>query len=276
MFSFLYAPLPDVKAYLDRIQTDRSPEVSKEYLDYLIYKHQLNVPFENIDINVYKKQADLGIEALFEKIVTNKRGGVCFELNALFYSLLEAIGFHVYPCLAKVLLGIPSDKTPGFHRGNIVELDGKLYFCDVGFGGPQPSFAVELNGEIQEKNHERFRAVKAPITKDNNDWWRIDMFTVGEEFLSVMLIQARPYDQIDFLAPSYFICDQNQKLVDRFTAFLLLNIKREDGNASLTNDEFKKNIRGEFTDIKVDGSEEVIRDIAETFKLPVELIRDIL
>ncbi len=277
MFSPLYAPIPDVDAYLDRIQADKKISLTKEYLDHLIYQHQTHIPFENIDIHVYKKQANLAICDLFQKIVKEQRGGVCFELNALFYSLLEAIGFHVYPCLAKVLLGIPSEKSPGFHRGTIVELESKLYFCDVGFGGPQPSFAVELNSElIQEKNHERFRLVQAPITEDNKDWWRLDMLMEGDEALSIMRIEAKPYDQVDFLAPCYFICDHSQNLVDHFTANLLLNIKLPEGNASLTNREFKKHIRGEMTVTTVDASPEIISDIARTFQLPEKLVQNIL
>ena len=60
MFSFLYSPLPDTDAYLTRIGASKDVSLTKEYLDHLIYQHQINVPFENIDICHFKKQSDLG------------------------------------------------------------------------------------------------------------------------------------------------------------------------------------------------------------------------
>ena len=45
MYEALYASVPDADAYLVRIQRKRRDVLTKEYLDDLIYGHQLHVPF---------------------------------------------------------------------------------------------------------------------------------------------------------------------------------------------------------------------------------------
>lgn len=47
------------------------------------------IPFENIDI-ILNKNVSLEIKnKIFEKIIKNKRGCCCFELNGLFACLLQ-------------------------------------------------------------------------------------------------------------------------------------------------------------------------------------------
>ena len=61
----------------------------------------MSIPFENLDIhnNVPIK---LSIEKIFDKVVNQNRGGLCYELNGLFYELLNAIGFDVKIISARV------------------------------------------------------------------------------------------------------------------------------------------------------------------------------
>lgn len=33
---------------------------------------------------------------------------------------------------------------PVLHRGNLVYLDDGVYYCDVGYGGPQPGASVKI------------------------------------------------------------------------------------------------------------------------------------
>ena len=50
MYEALYASVPDADAYLERIHRKRRTALTKEYLDDLIYGHQIHVPFENLDV----------------------------------------------------------------------------------------------------------------------------------------------------------------------------------------------------------------------------------
>lgn len=73
----------DRSAYLARIGYQGPVVPSMETLRGLHLSHVLTVPFENLDIHL-GRPISLEPSALFEKIVTSRRGGYCFELNGLF------------------------------------------------------------------------------------------------------------------------------------------------------------------------------------------------
>jgi N-hydroxyarylamine O-acetyltransferase len=62
------------------------------------------VPFENLDI-ARERPIRLTEEALWDKIVVQKRGGFCYELNGLFAWLLRQSGFDVSYLNARVYNG---------------------------------------------------------------------------------------------------------------------------------------------------------------------------
>lgn len=148
MFEFDYEPLPDLEQYLKRIGYSGSRELTRETLNQLVYAHQCAVPFENLDPHDYKKPVVITTEHLYEKVVEHNRGGYCFELNGAFVTLLRAMGFDAYSCMCRVSVRADSLR-PVMHRACIVRLDGKQYYCDVGFGGPMAPFAVELSQQKQ-------------------------------------------------------------------------------------------------------------------------------
>lgn len=125
--------IPDAGKYLERIGYTGKIEVTKECLDSLIVAHHRSVPFENLDVCDLDRNIVLTPEHLFEKIVLNRRGGYCFEMNGAFLFLLKALGFEVTPAYCRVAR--PDVLSPIMHRGVLVYLDNKTYFCDVGFGG---------------------------------------------------------------------------------------------------------------------------------------------
>lgn len=153
---FNYDKLPSVDAYLERIGYTGSREVSLETLNALILAHQMTVPFENLDCHAYGERIRLDMPHLFEKVVTNRRGGYCFELNGIFLSLLRDLGFDAYNCLGRIVVAPGEPIRPILHRAILVRLDGKLYVCDVGFGGPMAPFAIEVSSERQTVNGETF------------------------------------------------------------------------------------------------------------------------
>src|SRR6185503_11310160 len=83
-----------IKAYLERINYRGSIAPTAETLRDLQVAHLLAVPFENLSIHA-NEPVVLDDESLFTKIVANRRGGFCYELNGLFAALLRALGFNV-------------------------------------------------------------------------------------------------------------------------------------------------------------------------------------
>ncbi|WP_303312680.1 arylamine N-acetyltransferase [Hymenobacter sp. BT730] len=122
----------NVNAYLERIHYHGTPRVTFHTLAALQLGHMREVPFENLAI--HDQQPILLDEALlFTKIVRNRRGGFCYELNGLFAKLLQEIGFTVTLISAEVC---QKDGTfgPAFdHLALLVELDD-VFLVDVGFG----------------------------------------------------------------------------------------------------------------------------------------------
>ena len=144
MIGFSYPEVPDVDAYLALLGLQRPEKPDLEFLDELIYRHQLTVPFDTMDTYLTKQLAPLDIDVLFQKVVYEHRGGYCFQLNSLFCSLLVSLGYNAWGVFARVYIG-PFMSGVG-HRGTVVNIDGKKYFLDVGCGGAMPSFAVEIGG----------------------------------------------------------------------------------------------------------------------------------
>lgn len=84
----------DRDAYLARIglSGDLAPEIFT--LRRLQRAHLLSIPFENLDIHL-GRLVRLDEAALFDKIITRRRGGFCYELNGLLALLLEDLGYRV-------------------------------------------------------------------------------------------------------------------------------------------------------------------------------------
>lgn len=121
----------NIRHYIERIKYSGPLAPTTEVLANLQTAHLLHVPFENLDIH-YNRPIDL--TNLFDKIVTRKRGGFCYELNGLFYELLKEIGFTVKMVSARVYDG-KKDYSPEFdHMALIVMSDNNKYLVDVGFG----------------------------------------------------------------------------------------------------------------------------------------------
>ena len=125
----------DLDAYLARIGYAGSRDASLDTLKALHLLHPQAIPFENID-PFLGRPVRLDLASLQDKIVAGGRGGYCFEHNLLFMHVLKALGFQVSGLAARVLWGQPEDAiTARSHMLLRVELDGRTYIADVGFGG---------------------------------------------------------------------------------------------------------------------------------------------
>jgi len=123
----------DVEAYLRRIEYDGPRSPSGQTLRELHRQHLYTVPFENLDIALGVPIA-LDPDALFDKIVSRKRGGFCYELNSLFSELLKGLGFRVEMLSARVRSADGSFSREFDHMLLKVALEEESYIADVGFG----------------------------------------------------------------------------------------------------------------------------------------------
>jgi N-hydroxyarylamine O-acetyltransferase len=122
----------DVEAYLQRIAYDGPRQPAYATLRSLHRQHLFTVPFENLDIRL-GTPIRLDREALFDKIVTRRRGGFCYELNGLFCELLSALGFSVEMLSARVRREDGDFSSEFDHMLLKVSLQDE-WIADVGFG----------------------------------------------------------------------------------------------------------------------------------------------
>lgn len=169
------------QAYLERIgfqKTLQDITADRATLDELTFLHQCTIPFETIDMHHCTCPPDLAVEVVFNKMVTERRGGYCFELNYLYELLLAALGYNVRPIMCRAVRGRPG-RMPINHRGIIVELDTGTHFVDVGFGGPLAAGSLALVEGIEQIVQGEFYIMK----KVDDNWWAIERKSQGKKDL---------------------------------------------------------------------------------------------
>jgi len=99
---------PDLEAYLARIGYAGPRAATAEVLTAVHVAHAATIPFENLDILLGRTIAT-GLPAIVRKLVHDRRGGYCFEQNALLGAALRALGFTVAPFLGRVRWQVPAE-----------------------------------------------------------------------------------------------------------------------------------------------------------------------
>lgn len=146
----------DLNAFLNRIHCHEEIDTSLSSLANLQKAFLSSVPFENLNIHAGIK-LDFSEAAVFDKIIKHRRGGVCYENNAVFYDALTALGFTTKMIAAEMF---PSTQASGKydHMALVVHILGKDYLVDVGngryFGDPVP-----LSGDYQVQGEDAFYKV---------------------------------------------------------------------------------------------------------------------
>ena len=186
---------------------------------------------------------------LFDKIVTRKRGGFCYELNGLFYDLLKAIGFTVKMVSARVYNGKNSYSKEFDHMALIVTIAGDHFLVDVGFG----EFAlnpikIELNKEINdpagifriENFDERYKVVKKK--------------SGSGEFIPEYIFSEKERQLEDF----YGMCNYHQTSSDsHFMKKMICSLPRENGRITLAGDTIKITEDGLVSQRKLNDEQEI-------------------
>ena len=236
----------DTKKYLERINYAGATNTTLEVLSTLQRLYLMHVPFENLDIHNNTK---IDLTNLFDKIVTRKRGGFCYELNGLFYDLLKAIGFTVKMVSARVYNGKNGYSKEFDHMTLIVTIADDDFLVDVGFGEfALTPIKIELNKEINdpaeifkiEHLDETYKVVK----KKN---------TVGE-FIPEYIFSEKERQLQDF----YGMCNYHQTSSEsHFTKKIICSLPMENGRITLTGDTLKITENGLVSQRKLSDEQEI-------------------
>jgi N-hydroxyarylamine O-acetyltransferase len=192
----------DAAAYLHRIGYHGSPAPTLDVLRALHRAHLTTVPFENLDIHAGRR-IRLDRAAFFEKIVGERRGGFCYELNGLFGELLASLGFEVSLLSARVARDDGGFGPEFDHMLLLVNLDQR-WIADVGFGRCfEAPLALDEPTE-QEADGTLYRVVAG------GDGFRLESRAPGAEPAAEYTFSLRPRALEEFSG----MCDHHQTSPD--------------------------------------------------------------
>ncbi|MEV7108250.1 arylamine N-acetyltransferase family protein [Streptomyces atroolivaceus] len=244
-----------VDAYLERIGAARPARADAVALRELQLRHLMTVPFENLSIH-FAENIVLEEEKLVAKIVDDRRGGFCYELNGSFATLLRELGFHVTLLQARVFgdggrLGIPYD-----HVALRVETDDGTgpWLADVGFGD-HALRPLELDARTEQDDPcGGFRFRDAPqgdldLLRDGSRQFRLDL---------------RPRVLADFRAGAWY---HRTSPDSHFTRSLVCSRRTEDGRVTLRGRTLITTVRGEREETELGDDAEVLAAYRDHFGL---------
>ncbi|MEO6083498.1 MAG: arylamine N-acetyltransferase [Umezawaea sp.] len=179
-----------VDAYLAHIGAQRPQRADVAALRHLQERHVLSVPFETIAF--YTREPVPHSTSAVRKIVDQRRGGSCFELNSAFALLLRALGYELDILQGRIYRNSVLDSRPG-HMALRVRTPGLpgpgevSWLVDVG-QGRNSRYPLRLDAhEPQEDPHGTYLLVNAPegdvdVLLDGNPIYRMESRVISEEY----------------------------------------------------------------------------------------------
>lgn len=172
--------------YLRRINLSKKISVNFECLKSIHHAQHTSIAFENFDICL-GKSIHLEPESIFQKLVNQKRGGYCFELNGLLLLALQTFKFEVRPLLGRVhLSGEPGGKS---HQTLLITLNGKKWIVDAGFGAESPPTPIPLtDNEPITFGNQTYRLIESKLfgymlqSKPDDNWKNLYSFDLSHVF----------------------------------------------------------------------------------------------
>jgi len=262
----------DISEYLKRINYSGEITTNIDVLNRLQFSHLITVPFENIDIQC---KAIIELENSYNKIVNNKRGGFCYELNYSFYQLLKEIGFEVKMISARVFSNENNEFGPEYdHMALITTIQTKEYLVDVGFGEfSLYPLALELN-IIQNDPRGDFI-----IEQYDDEYLMVKKMNKSNTFSVEYIFSTRERMIEEF----YQMCKYHQtNIKSHFTQKLICSLATIDGRITVSDKILKKTKNGVVSEQNLKNEEEIRLILFNDFnikippnlQLPVKKCRD--
>ncbi len=234
----------DLAGYFDRVGYSAPAEATVETLHALVAAHNRSIPFENLDPLMGIPVADLGPDALSDKLIRRRRGGYCYEQNGLMGYVLVELGFGVERLAGRVVWMNPDPVLPAqTHQVlsvTVPGVDGR-FLVDVGFGGQTLTSPIRLQaGPVQRTRHEPYRL------REHREGYLLEAQIRGD-WQPLYMFSTRPQPRIDLEVGSWYVSTYpNSAFVVGLTA-------------ALVTDDARWNLRGRNLAIHRGGETERIR-----------------
>lgn len=157
-----------------RLNLKKRNDVTFEELPTILFSFAHTIPFENLDV-IARNTNQISLENLREKILTSSRGGLCYELNTLFYYFLRDCGYDVQLALGTVYKNdINTWALEDGHITIILTYDNVQYLIDVGIASLVPLVPVPFTGKSVSSKNGSYRVRRKDTNKGNYVLERID------------------------------------------------------------------------------------------------------
>ena len=156
-------------------------------------------PFENLT-TLSGEPVLIDLASIEQKVLDQGRGGYCYELNYLYLTLLQELGFDAHGISGRVVMGQPEGAwTARTHRLSVVTLGGVRYISDVGFGGMVPTAPLLLDSPAEQTTpHEPYRIEQ-----------QVDGYTlrakVANEWRPMYIFDLQRQEDIDYAVGNWYV-----------------------------------------------------------------------
>ena len=166
----------------------------------------------------------LEVEDLERKLVTERRGGYCFEHNLLPKAALEALGAEVHMFLARTRVGAaPGEVRPRSHLVLRVSENGASWHADVGFGARGILEPIPFGPGTQEQAGWSFRVVEHGSEL-------VLQKLAGDEWVDLYGFLPQPVPFIDVEVSNWWTSTHPRSL---FVTGLIVGVRGDDGSGTL-------------------------------------------
>jgi len=232
LFSGLYKAIPDIDLYLKRIDYHGDQRPTLDNLKELIRKNLTHIPYGNLDFYRNQNCPSLAIPEIYEKIILKRGCGACFEINLIFFSLLQSLGYDLFPVIVKCLFGSTDPVVPT-HCAAIVTIDDIRYYVDVGLGLPSPVVPVALNESSDWQPEAISSHYYSYKMRQKGNTILLEGYN-GDKRMSMVSFVAQPVELVDFIPLNYYACMAETSPV---TQGIIVEIFRDNGSAYIVKDQ---------------------------------------
>lgn len=225
--------------YFTRIGYKGPHAATLEVLQELHRLHPQSIPFENLN-PLTRRAVKLDIPSIEEKLITQNRGGYCFEQNALFAHVLKQLGFKITPLIGRVLWGRePEAIPPRTHMVLRVDIDKNndnnetQWIADIGFGSVTLTAPLRLTpGIAQQTQLGTFRLADA-----SHDALYLEVQARDKSWSRVYRFDLHPVEWIDYETSNWYTSTSPDSI---FASNLIVCRVLPESRLTLLNDQLNK------------------------------------
>lgn len=240
----------NLNAYFERIGFAGSIAPTLATLELIHALHPAAIPFENLN-PLLGLPVNLDLNSIEKKLLSEKRGGYCYEHNLLLLAVLRELDFSVRGLAARVLWSDPTaTDRPPTHMLLAVDIGGATYIADTGFGGLTLTAPLKLKSETEQVTpHETFR-----LTGGAPDWTL--EARLGEAWKPLYIFDTTERSAEDYAASNLILSTDSP-----FTRELRVALSPSGRRLALRNNRFATHVAGEPSESRLLTSVAEMREV---------------